>query len=115
MKSGASLPVPVRRALRKLGRDIRNARLRRRITAELVAERASMSRMTLYKVERGDPGVAIGNYATVLFVLGLHLPLADVADLRSDGTGLALEEEALPKRVRHSQARPAPGAPGGKA
>ena len=59
--------------------------------------------MTLLKVEKGDPGVAIGTYATVLFVLGLSERLADVADAAQDKTGLQLEEEHLPQRIRTSR------------
>jgi hypothetical protein len=59
-----------------------------------------MSRTTLIKVEKGDPGVALGNYASVLFVLGLADRIAALADPRSDAVGLELEEERLPKRVR---------------
>ena len=95
-----SLPLPVRRALRKLGSDIRDARLRRRITAAVVAERASISRTTLFNLERGNPGVSAGTLATVLFVLGLEGRLGELADVRNDERGLALEEERLPKRVR---------------
>jgi transcriptional regulator with XRE-family HTH domain len=104
MKS-MKLPLPVRRVLQKFGRDIRDARLRRRIATAIMAERASISRTTLNKVEKGDPGVALGSYATVLFVLGLSDRLADLADLRTDSVGLELEEENLPKRIR----RPAKG------
>jgi len=68
-RSSVVTPLPVRHALRKLGRDIRDARRRRRIPAAIAAQRASISRTTLVKVEKGDPGVAIGIYATVLFVL----------------------------------------------
>ena len=57
-------PIPVVRALRKLGHDIRDARRRRRIPVTILAERASISRMTLNKIEKGDAGVYIGNYAT---------------------------------------------------
>jgi hypothetical protein len=51
-------------------------------------------------VERGDPGVALGIYATVLFVLGLADRLATLADPTTDRVGLTLAEEQLPKRVR---------------
>jgi DNA-binding XRE family transcriptional regulator len=94
------LPIPVKRALRKLGHDIRDARRRRRIPVALAAERASISRTTLVKIERGDPGVALGIYATVLFVMGMVERLADVADPRHDSVGLQLEEEHLPQRIR---------------
>jgi hypothetical protein len=98
-KPSGSLPIPVGRALRKLGNDIRDARRRRRIPAEITAARASISRTTLVKIEKGEPGVAIGNYATVLFVLGMADRLADLADSRNDAVGLQLEQENLPQRI----------------
>ena len=97
-----ALPLPVKRALLKLGHDLRDARRRRRIPSAVAAARASVSRMTLLKVEKGDPGVAMGTYATVLFVLGLAERLAEVADPAQDATGLQLEEEHLPQRIRTS-------------
>jgi hypothetical protein len=100
MRSLPPLPLPVQRALAKLGVDIRNARLRRRIPTVVMAARAFITRTTLLKVERGDPGVSLGIYATVLFVLGLTQRVADLADARADETGLQLEEERLPKRIR---------------
>ena len=99
----AKLPLPVRRALRKLGGDIRDARLRRRIPTKIMADRASISRTTLNKVEKGEPGVSLGIYATVLFVLGLHDRLAELADIKSDTVGLELEAENLPQRIRRSR------------
>ena len=59
--------------------------------------------MTLNKVERGDPGVSFGTYATILFALGMADRLADVADPRHDALGLELEEEHLPQRIRLSR------------
>ena len=107
--TSAGLPLPVRRTLRKLGGDIRDARLRRRIPTKIMAERASISRTTLNKVEKGDPGVSIGIYSTVLFVLGLHDRLADLADIRTDTVGLELEEENLPQRIRRPGKSKTPG------
>ena len=98
-KPSEMLPIPVARALRKLGNDIRDARRRRRIPAEIAAARASISRTTLVKIEKGDPGVAIGNYAVVLFVLSMTDRLAELADPRNDAVGLQLEEEHLPQRI----------------
>jgi transcriptional regulator with XRE-family HTH domain len=100
MRSTPPLPLPVKRALAKLGEDIRSARVRRRITTAIMAERVFITRTTLRKVEQGNPAVSLGIYATVLFVLGLTPRLADLADVRSDELGLQLEEERLPKRVR---------------
>ncbi len=100
MRTNPPLPLPVRRALAKLGEDIRAARLRRRIPMTLMAERAFVTRTTLSKVEKGDPGVSLGIYATVLFILGLTSRLEDLADVKNDALGLQLEDERLPKRVR---------------
>lgn len=98
-------PIPVARALRKLGHDIRDARRRRRIPVTILAERASISRMTLNKIEKGDAGVYIGNYATVLFALGMVERLADLADPIHDAVGRELEEEQLPERIRLARAQ----------
>ncbi|MCY4610591.1 MAG: hypothetical protein OXC38_02635 [Gammaproteobacteria bacterium] len=96
-------PIPVRRALRKLGKDIRNARLRRRISTAVMAERASISRTTLNRIEKGNLGVALGHYAIVLFCLGMIDRLGDIADVRSDPLGLELDEERLPQRIRYQR------------
>ena len=100
-------PLPVLRALRKLGEDIRDARRRRRIPVAILAERASISRMTLNRIEKGDPAASLGNYTAVLFALGMVGRLADVADPRHDSVGLDLEEEHLPQRIRLSRRKSA--------
>lgn len=103
MKSSRALPAlppSVRAALSKLGEDLSRARRRRRLTVALVAERALVSRNTIARLERGDPGVSIGIYATVLFVFGMTERLAELADVRFDVIGLGLDEENLSKRVR---------------
>jgi hypothetical protein len=106
-----ALPVPVIRAMRKLGHDVRDARRRRRIPVAILAERASISRMTLNKIEKGDAGVYVGNYATVLFALGLIERLADLADLTHDTVGRELAEEQLPERIRFSRSQAPSKAP----
>jgi transcriptional regulator with XRE-family HTH domain len=95
-----ALPIPARSALRKLGADIRDARLRRRLSTTLAAQRAFLNRKTLRKIENGNAGVSIGAYASLLFVLGMTDRLGELADARFDRVGLTLEEERLPKRVR---------------
>ena len=100
-----ALPLSVERALRKLGADLSAARRRRRLTMAIVAERALVSRTTLARVERGDAGVSMGIYATVLFVLGMADRIGALADVTTDATGLALESEHLPKRVRLPRSR----------
>ena len=99
------LPLPVERALGKLGQDICDARRRRRIPMALMAERACMTRVTLGKVEKGDPSVSLGAYASVLFVLGLTERLRDLADASQDLTGRELADESLPKRICLSRSR----------
>ena len=96
----ASTPMPVRRALTKLGEDIRDARRRRRVPVALLAERASVSRATLANIEKGGAGVSLGNYAKVLFALGLLDNLAQLADAGRDAVGLSLASEDLPRRIR---------------
>jgi len=95
-----TMPIPVRRALRKLGSDIRDARRRRRIPTAIAASRAGISLPTLRRVERGDPAVSMGIYASVLFVLGLADGLGDFADPSKDSVGLQLEGERLPEKIR---------------
>ena len=107
------MPFAARRGLIQLGADIRDARRRRRIPTATMAERALISRSTLHKIERGDPGVALGAVATVLFVLGLSDRIATLAEAAHDTVGLDLEAERLPQRIRARRRRPAPrsGAP----
>ncbi len=92
--------ITTRRVLRKLGEDIRNARRRRQLTMEILAERAFTTRQTLQKVEAGDPMVAMGIYAAVLQALGLLDGLGELAAPGQDEVGLSLSDESLPKRVR---------------
>jgi len=79
--------------------NLRRARLRRRYTAETVAERAGVTRKTLSRVERGDPAVAIGIYARVLQALGLVDDLGTLA--RDDELGGRLRDLELttPRRT----------------
>ena len=102
MKSSANetLPRAARRALVKLGGDMALARKKRRISTVSMAERAFISRGTLYKVERGDPSVAMGIYASVLAMLGLADGIGQVADRRRDTLGLDIDEERLPAKVQ---------------
>jgi len=100
MAKKTNLPIPVQKALRKLGQDISDSRRRRRIPMALMTERAGMSRATLGKIEKGDPSVSLAGYAAVLFVLGLTDRLGDLADANHDVVGRRLEEENLPKRIR---------------
>jgi transcriptional regulator with XRE-family HTH domain len=94
------LPIPVVRALKKLGQDINHARRRRRITLQLIAERADLSRSTVGKIEKGDPTASMGSYGAVLFALGMEKRLSDLVDSVHDLVGRKLEDENLPQRIR---------------
>jgi transcriptional regulator with XRE-family HTH domain len=103
MPSAAPLLYPRQAKLvTELGQRLRDARLRRRYTASLVAERADISRQTLTKVERGDPAVTLGTYVRVLVVVGLESDLALVA--KDDVVGRRLQDAELgvPRRGRRS-------------
>lgn len=100
MKRKVHLPIPAIKALYKMGKDINEARRRRRITMELMAERAGVSRVTISKIEKGDPTTSIGAYASVLFVLGMIKQLTNLVDAVHDFTGRQLADENLPQRVR---------------
>ncbi len=94
------LTVGTTRALKKLGADLKAARLRRRLPAALVASRARTTRPTLARIEAGDPHVSIGIYASVLNSLGLLDGLVLLADATVDVVGRNLEEARLPQRAR---------------
>lgn len=96
-KTHALLPT-LQRTLTTLGEQIRLARLRRRFSAVLIAQRAGISRNTLRSIERGEPSVALGAYASVLFSLGLEKDLLLVA--QDDLLGRKLQDANLPTRAR---------------
>jgi transcriptional regulator with XRE-family HTH domain len=95
-----SLPLPATQALRKLGRELALARRKRGISTTEMAERLFVSRDTLWRMERGDPTVALGTLATAAFVLQLHDRLANLAAPATDALALSLDEQRLPKRIR---------------
>lgn len=100
MEITTSMPVPARDALRRLGRDLAIARRKRRISTADMASRLFVSRGTLWRLERGDPGVAMGTLATAAFILQLHDRLAGVATPDRDALGLEIDASALPRRIR---------------
>ena len=97
-----SLPFPVRSGLRKLGRDLAVARRKRAISTTDMASRLFVSRDTLWRLERGDPGVSLGTLATAAFVLGLHDRIANLASPATDSLGVSLDEQRLPRRIRRA-------------
>lgn len=99
MKTAAQLPIPAKKALRKLGQDIKDARRRRRVPVKLMAERAGLSKATILKIEKGDSTVSMGGYSAVLFVLGMIDRLSQLSDGAHDVIGRRLEDEKLPQRI----------------
>ncbi|MFH1195395.1 MAG: helix-turn-helix transcriptional regulator [bacterium] len=82
-----------RKILDRLGENLKLARLRRKLSAGQVAERADISRPTLLAIEKGSPGVSIGSYIQVLFVLGLAEDFLNVAS--DDILGRKLQDAKL--------------------
>src|SRR5882757_7028147 len=102
----SALPLPVRRALGRLGTDLGLARRRRRISTQSMAERLQVSTATLRRLERGDPSLAIGTLAKALLVLNALDRFSGLLDTGTDDLGLQLMDEALPKRIsRKSSSR----------
>ena len=90
-------------ALEQLGENIKLARRRRGITSALMAERADMSLMTLRAIERGSPKVAMGNYMSVLFCLGMQGDMAQVA--AADQQGRDIQDARLLRGSRQGGSR----------
>lgn len=99
-----NLPPDAADRLRQLGYRIRLARIRRRLPAVEVAAKAGINRNTLTALEQGKPGVAVGAYIAVLWVLGLERTLDAVAHPDTDTQGKTLEAARRPTRVRKPQA-----------
>ena len=93
-----TLYPPQTKLLTELGQRLREARLRRRFSSAVVAERAGVSRPTVTRVEAGDPAVTIGTWLRVLAVLGLERDLSLVA--ADDALGRRLQDAGLPTRRR---------------
>ena len=85
--------------LETMGIQIKMARLRRKISTDLIAERAGISRATLWAVEKGSPSVSMGTYAAVLHALnGMDKDLLLLA--KDDELGRKLQDLDLPIRKR---------------
>ena len=104
MKTKKTVLLPsLQKVLNVFGENIKLARLRRKLSTEQVSERSNISRSTLWLVEKGTPGVAMGTYFQVLFVLGLekdflHVASDDILGRKLQDTELLVKERA-PKRT----------------
>lgn len=88
----------VQKKLEDLGHRIKLARLRRKLTIEMVAERAKISRFSVREVEKGSPSVAIGIYVNVLMAIGMVKELDNF--LADDPLGRMLQDDELLKYQR---------------
>ncbi len=101
------------RLLEAMGSNLKLARLRRKFSAETVAQRAGISRKTMYRVEQGDPAVALGIYARVMQALGLEQDLSllaadDLLGRKLQDAGLTVAKRAPKRATSASQAASAP-------
>ena len=96
-KIAKSPPAAIEDMLNRLGRNIRTARLRRRLSMEKLAERIGISRYVMADVEKGKPTTAIAAYLGALWALGLHNDIRDLADPDRDEEGKILERARSPR------------------
>ena len=107
MKNSLVIMPKGKKILMRLGENIKLARLRRKLGAEQVAERAGISRATLWQIEKGTHTVAMGAYFQVLFVLGLESDFLKLAE--DDQFGRKIQDAGLipksraPKNIVHQK------------
>jgi DNA-binding XRE family transcriptional regulator len=104
------MPLPVERALVSAGDDLALARRRRGLSTQSMAERAGISKKTLYRLEQGDPGVSWGAVIRVLNILNLLPEFNKALNTTNDALGLVLMNKAVAKRIRVRKANPDSGA-----
>jgi len=94
-------PHSVERTLRKLGADLKTARLRRNLTRDEVAQKIGTSRHAVADAELGKPSTGVVVYAALLWTYGFIERLADLADPSRDDEGSRLALARSPARARH--------------
>ena len=98
---GTKLPRKLEQKMQVVGEQIRLARLRRNLSVAQVAERATCSPLTVSRIEKGTPTVAIGIYLRVLYALQLDDDILSLA--KDDELGRALQDMNLSPRKRASK------------
>ena len=98
---GTKLPRKLEQKMQVVGKQIKLARLRRNLSVAQVAERATCSPLTVSRIEKGTPTVAIGIYLRVLYALQLDDDILSLA--KDDELGRALQDMNLPQRKRASK------------
>jgi transcriptional regulator with XRE-family HTH domain len=102
-KLQASPPVPVEQALKRLGDNLRTARVRRNVTIEDVAERIGTGPRAVMDAEKGKPSTGIVVYLALLWLYDLLSPFEKLADPLGDKQGLSLAAAKAPTRARKSR------------
>ena len=100
------LPAAVARALKDLGENLSLARQRRNESQRAWASRLSVSVPTLIRMEKGDPSVGMGVYATALWLMGRHAALPEVAAPAQDLNALEQDIEAVRQRSKRLSRKP---------
>ena len=100
------LPAAVARALKDLGENLALARQRRKESQRTWASRLSVSVPTLIRMEKGDPSVGMGVYATALWLMGRHAALPEVAAPAQDLNALEQDIEAVRQRSKRLSRKP---------
>jgi len=104
-----ALPLDAQERLQEIGRRLRIARKRRRITQSDMARRMFVTEKTLSRLETGDPGVGLGVFFSALSVLDLIDQTGDLVHPDRDGIGGWLDRRRLPERVHPDEDEDIPG------
>lgn len=96
-------PYPVEQAIRRLGANLRTARLRRNLTIEEVAEKIGTGPRAVMDAEKGKPSTGIIVYTALLWAYDLLGPMSELADPARDEEGLALELSSGRVRARATE------------
>lgn len=94
-------PHEVVQGVARIGENIRIARIRRRISQDELAQACNITRKTLYSIENGSTGIALGTVFSVLWSLGLMETILPIANPDNDEHGKIMEAARQPQRVRH--------------
>lgn len=98
-----NLPFPVEDCLKRLGANLKTARLRRNLTIKEMAEKIGTGRKAVTEAEKGNPSSGIAVYAALLWAMDLLNPMTDIADPTKDQEGQRLASSREPGRARHSK------------
>jgi transcriptional regulator with XRE-family HTH domain len=98
-----AVPYPIEHALKKVGNNLRTARLRRRLTIQQVAEKIGTGARAIRAAENGNPSTQVAVYAALLWAYGLLSPVEDLANPADDEEGFALAGLGTGVRARKSR------------